>query len=91
MSAPGIFEGIPRKTPPELSHFAVGDTNVDTGGEFVTHTQAATCRAANREQRVRETGAPAHQSSIQPDHVERPRRQHMVQVDFRLTDVSAAS
>jgi hypothetical protein len=37
--------------------------NNDTGGEFLSPTQAACSRAANREQRVRETGAPAHQSS----------------------------
>src|SRR5262245_30678137 len=37
--------------------------NTGTGGEFVTPTYAACCRAANREQRVRETGVPDHQSS----------------------------
>ena len=40
-----------------------GRPNSDTGGEFVSPTQAACSRVANREQRVRETGSPAHQSS----------------------------
>ncbi len=46
-----------------LTREDLGMTNDDTGGEFVSPSQAATSRAANREQRVRETGAPAHQSS----------------------------
>ncbi len=76
MSSPGIFEGIPRDTTPELSYSAAGDTNIEawfkkalfrvTLGTSVRHSERSRAGAGFGESLVAAPGLQFWENRVYP-------------------------